>query len=436
MSMGTGPRPLDVYERHLDGGREPARRWEQIRALAVEGASAQVWDRIAREVEANATALLELSHDIHAHPELNFQERHAAAAVATLLERSGHLIEVGTWGLETAFLASVGSGAPHVAILAEYDALPEVGHGCGHNVICAAAVGAFLGIAPLVSELGGRVSLYGTPAEEGGGGKEYIARAGGFEDVDAAIMVHPGGGDFTEAIRLGLRQVNVTYRGISAHAAATPFLGRNALDAAVFAYQGIAQLRQHMLPEDRVHMVITEGGAKPNIIPERASAALYIRSPTVEALEELTERVGTILRSAAEATATAMDIDWGVAPVFLPVRSNRTLASRYAAALRDRGRDVAEEYSGSGGSTDLGNVSVRVPAIHPNVAITRPEVPAHSHAFAAAAISTTGDAGVIDGAIGLARTAADFLADPDLRRHVRAEFEAAGGALDLSTSIL
>jgi amidohydrolase len=398
---------------------------------AVSGASVAVVEAINASVQAGAAQLQTLSHEIHARPELAFEEHFAAAAAADLVRSHGHDVQVGGWGLDTAFRATAGTGEPHVAILAEYDALPELGHGCGHNVICASAVGAFLAVASVIDELGGRVSLIGTPAEEGGAGKEFIARAGGFDDVSAAMMVHPAGSDFAECSFLGMRQVDVVYHGLAAHAAALPYMGRNALDAVVTAYQSIAQLRQHLLPVDRIHGVITDGGSKPNIIPERAAASFYLRSPTIETLEELTDRVQAIFEAAAAATATGVEINWDVAPLCLPVRTNRALAARYAGALRERGRHIQSAGAVPSGSTDMGNVSVRVPSIHPKIAIGPPTISAHSHEFARWAISPEADVAVVDGAIGLARTAADFLADPVLQRLTADEFERSGGVVDV-----
>lgn len=425
------PRPVDVYSRFLTAEHNRPLEWQEVLSRDVEGASDEVGQAIDRGLDGLRRELIELSHDIHAHPELNFEEHHAAATVAGLVERHGYEVERGAWGLATAVRASVGSGGPHVAILAEYDALPSIGHGCGHNVICAIGVGGFLALAPLVEQLGGRLSLFGTPAEEGGCGKEYIARAGGFDDVDAAMMVHPGNDDCTEADRLGLRQVSAVFRGRTAHAAASPYLGRNALDAAVTAYQSVAQMRQHLLSTERIHGVIVDGGAKANIVPERAELSFYVRSPSIETLGEMTERLEDILRGAARSTGTAVDIDLDVAPLYLPVRSNRLLASRYRHALARRGRPVEPSGARPGGSTDLGNVSFRVPAIHPNIRIAPVGVSAHSPGFAAAAITDDADRAVIDGAAGMASTAADFLVDAGLRTLVRDEFERRGGAVDV-----
>ena len=269
--------------------------------------------------------------------EIGFAEHRSVARIAALLAAHGVDVEVGAFGLETAFRASghatsgfavsvasgpesraVASGpeaseseasGPHFAIIAEYDALPGIGHACGHNIIAGVAVGAFLAAAPIVARLGGRLSLIGTPAEENGGGKELIIRAGGFDDVDAAGMVHPGAGSGTGSVlgqrTTGVRRVAATYHGRAAHAAGAPWLGRNALDEVVTAYQGVAQLRQHILPTDRIHGIITDGGAAPNIVPERAAALFYVRSADVDGLRDLTERVVAVLEGRRASPARA-----------------------------------------------------------------------------------------------------------------------------------
>jgi amidohydrolase len=398
------------------------------------GAPAPLRDGVVGAVEARGDELVELARDLHAHPELGFAEHRAVAAVARLLARHGHDSEVGAYGLPTALRALAGQGRPRVAVLAEYDALPGLGHACGHNVICATAVGAFLAVAEVIAGVDGSVELIGTPAEEGGGGKELVARAGGFGEIDAAVMVHPSGFDVAEHRWLGVRQVEVTYRGLPAHASLTPFLGRNALDGVVAAYNGIAQLRQHILPGDRVHGIITDGGQRPNIVPDRAAATFYLRSAEPATLVELAERAGAVFEGAATLTGTAVDLNWDPCPVYLPVRSNHTLAARYAANMAERGRRVLPagvvplELAGS---TDMGNVSVRVPSIHPFLSIAPPEVTIHTPDFATWAASERADRGTLDGAVGLALTAVDYLTDAVLREAVGEEFSTRGGALDI-----
>ena len=389
---------------------------------------------LAAHVERDRDRTLQLSHDVHAHPELGFRERRAAAAVATLLASSGIKADVGVWGLDTALRARVGDGDRTVAVIAEYDALPDIGHACGHNIICATAVGAFLALAHEIDHLGGAVELIATPAEEGGGGKEIIARAGGFDHVDAALMIHPFGMDVADHPWLGVRQVRVTFHGMASHASMMPFMGRNALDAVVQAYTTVAQLRQHMLPSDRVHGIITEGGRAPNIVPEHATAHFYIRSAEPDTLIELSDRVQSIFEGVATATGTSFEADWDVCPPYLPVRTSRPLAARYAVNLTDRKRYVLPGGVAPrelAASTDMGNISVRVPSIHPLLSIAPPEVIIHTAEFASWAASERADTATVDGAIALARTAADYLGDDDLQSAAAGEFAAEGGVLDV-----
>jgi amidohydrolase len=389
--------------------------------------------RIEARVSTLGPELVALSHQVHAAAELGFAEKTSVAAVAELLNAHGHLAEVGGYGLPTALRAAAGTGRPRVGVFAEYDALPDIGHGCGHNIICATAVGAFLGVAGSIAELGGSVVLYGTPAEENGSGKEIMARAGAFDDLDAVLMLHPAAGETVADISaLGLRSVEVTYHGVAAHASASPEQGRNALDAVVTAYQGIAALRQHIDSRERVHGIILEGGQAANVVPVRARARFLLRSPEEQALALLSRRVHKILEGAALITETRLEATWDQVPPCLPVRGNATLAARFGDHYAGLGHRVA----GHGemlGSTDLGNISLRVPSIHPKVGIAPHGVAMHTAEFASHAAAAPADAAVLDGAVALALTASDFLADPELRAAVRAEFDAAGGVVDVAT---
>ena len=417
-----------VYQAYLDGLVSTATASPVIADRT--GAGPAIAEGVRRRLDDLRAELIALSHDIYAHPELAFEEHYAAALVSEVVRRQGIEIQVESYGLPTAFRAIVGAGGPRVAILAEYDALPGVGHGCGHNVICAAAVGGFLAAAPFVAELGGTIELIGTPAEEGGCGKELIARAGGFDQIDCAMMVHPAGSASATCTFLGMRQVEVSFRGLGVHASAMPFMGRNALDACVTAYNMIAQLRQHILPTDRIHGIITHGGDKPNIVPEYAAASYYVRSEQLETLLELTVRLDAIFEAAALGTGTTCEQRWDSNPLALPVRNNLALANRFALSQNARGKPMPLHTKVPSGSTDMGNVSVRVPAIHPKIAIAPPTVTLHTEEFARYAASAAGDDGVVDGAYGLAMTALDYLADSDLRRDVAQEFAAAGGVVD------
>src|SRR5437764_5962180 len=229
-------------------------------------------DRLVTEVDRHAEGLLDASHRIHEHPELLFEERFAAELLCDMLEGAGLEVERGAFGLETAFAARAGSDGPTVAVLCEYDALPGIGHACGHNIIATAGLGAALAAAAIVDECGGRLVVLGTPAEEGGGGKILMAERGALDGIDAAMMVHPAGADLVEMDCIAIATFEVDYHGTAAHAAAFPWQGRNALDAAVLGYNAIAALRQHIQPTERIHGIFTKAGDKPNIVPDSAQA--------------------------------------------------------------------------------------------------------------------------------------------------------------------
>ena len=425
--------PDDSYLRAVTRATERAVAAAEPISSEFAGAPDSLSAQVRRRLDECADDLVALSRDLHAHPEEGFDEHRSVAQVADLLARHGFAAEVGAGGLPTALRASSGDGRPHVAVLAEYDALPGIGHGCGHNIICAAGTGGFLGAAAAVESSGGRVSLIGTPAEEGGGGKELLAQAGVFGDVDAVLMVHPFSHDVATHPFLGRRQVEVVFHGVAAHASAQPFMGRNALDAVVALYQGVAALRQHIPSGDRVHGVITDGGKRPNIVPDRAAALFYVRATEPDSLRDLAGRIEAIARGAAEMTGCGVELRWDENPAYLPIRHNDMLAARWAQhqALRGRTslpRGVVPEFLT--GSTDLGNLSYRMPAMHPMIALEGENLSLHTQEFAAAAGSATGDRAVLDAAAGLALTTVDYLADPALRQAVNDEFQAAGGALD------
>lgn len=436
--------PIPVDDSYLNRVQADIDR-RRIRASAAatpspfEGAPQALRDEVTAAVQGLEWELAALARSLHAHPELGLEEHRSAQEIADLLRR--HHIEAtkGCYGLETALTARVGNGkGPTVAVLAEYDALPGIGHACGHNIIAAIAAGAFLAMAQVLTAhpgaLNGTVQLLGTPAEEGMAGKELMAAEGAFDGIDAAIMVHPFGYDIAEQTWLGRRILKVTFTGRAAHASAQAFMGRNALDAASLAYQGIGLLRQQILPVDRVHAVITDGGTVPNVIADRSAMHLYVRSKYPETLRDLSGRVEDIMRGAALMTGCGLDLTWDPKPAVLPVRTNMALTGRWVDAQVRMGRQplpfgvVPESLAAS---TDFGNVSYRVPGIHPFLKIADQSTALHSAQFAAAASSEAAMTGVVDGAVGLACTAIDFLADSDLRQAVRDEFEAAGGAIDV-----
>lgn len=427
----TGTDPLEVYTAF--DGRRTATTEVRDRHSPYAGAGDDVHARVVERVEQLRPELVELARDLYAHPEVAFQEVRSAERLALLLERHGARVERAAHGLATSFRATTGDG-PHFAIVAEYDALPGIGHACGHNIIAAIAVGAYLAAADLVPDA--RLTLIGAPAEESGGGKELIIRAGGFDDVDAAGMVHPSVGSDISPIyggggTSGVRRIRVTYRGRAGHAALSPYLGLNALDAVVTAYQSIAQLRQHILPVDRIHGVITDGGAAPNIVPERAAAEFLVRSTELDTLAVLTDRVVDILEAAALSTGTRAEIEVDFEPAYLPLRPNVELNKRFASALARRGRIAPLEPLAprqGGPSTDMGNVSWLVPAIHPALGLGAAEgVLPHNADFADSTVEPPAFDAMTDAAIALAGAAVDFLADEALREAVATEFAAGCG---------
>lgn len=387
------------------------------------GAAAK--QRVLAEVEAHRAQLLTASHEIHRHPELGFEEEYAHELLTGILEDAGLAVERGAYGLPTAFAARAGSTGPCIAVLCEYDALPGIGHACGHNVIATAGLGAGLAAAALADELGGRVVVLGTPAEEGGGGKIVMADRGALEGVDAAMMVHPGGADVTEMTAIAIQQLAVEYRGRSAHAAAVPHQGRNALDAAVLGYVNVAALRQHIRDEERIHGIFTHAGDKPNIVPHFAAAEWYVRAGTLDRLEELKPRVLACLQAGADAAGCTMTSEWRDHP-YADLVTNEALVALYAENARRMGREVVPASAGTGfvGSTDMGNVSYQVPSIHPVIALAPPEVAIHSPDFADYTAGPDADRAVLDGAAAMAMTVVDLWLRPGALEAVREEFRA------------
>ncbi len=374
-----------------------------------------------------ADQLVDASHDIHAHPEIAFGERYAHDRLVDLLADAGLAVTGGAYGIPTAFTARIGDGpGPCVAILCEYDALPDVGHACGHNIIATVGAGAGILAAGVVDDLDGRLVVIGTPAEEAGGGKIDLLDAGAFDDVDVALMVHPADADLTGMDTLAVAQYRVTYRGVPSHAAAAPERGRNALDAAVLGYNAVAALRQHIAPTERIHGIFTRAGTAANVVPAEAEAVWFVRSPTLETLWPLVERVHACLRAGADAAGCGITIEQRNHP-YAEMRDNPVLVARYAAIAAEHGRRVREPDANRRvvGSTDMGNVSRTVPSIHPMIAVAPPGVSIHTTAFADAAVSAAGDRAVTDGSMILARLAAACWAEPDLVAGARTSFAGA-----------
>ena len=385
----------------------------------------EVKKRLADEVDRRADVLVDVSHQIHAHPELNYQEHFAHDLLTDVLAGEGLAVTRKARGVDTAFLATAGSAGPTVAVMCEYDALPGIGHACGHNVIAAAGLGAGLAAAALAEELGGRVVVMGTPAEEGGGGKVKLIDGGAFEGVDAALMVHPADADLTSMDVIAVQQCLVDYHGEAAHAAAFPQRGRNALDALVLGYMNVAALRQHISPGERIHGIVNHGGDKPNIVPSYTQAEWMVRSPTLARLQVLKKRFTACLEGGAQAAGCTLEIEW-LDPAYADMVDNDVIGSLYTANAGVLGREVAPPTLGGKvvGSTDMGNVSYVVPSIHPMIRVAPPGVPIHTPEFATFAGGEAGDAAVLDGAKALAMTVADLWLDQDVLASARTEWEA------------
>lgn len=422
-----------------------------------EGSPAELREALAAAVEGLAGEIVALSHAVHDNPEVGYEERFAVSTVADLLRAHGIEPDVGVYGMETAlraeFTGAVGnadsagavgnadnadSPAPAIAILAEYDALPGIGHGCGHNVMAGNSVGAFLALHELErrrpGSVPGRVVLQTTPAEECSTAKEVLAVRGMLDGVDAAVQTHSYSYDLTHQTWLGVRRIRAIFTGVPAHAASQPFMGRNALDATTLALTGFGLLRQQILPMDRLHAIVVDGGDVPNIVPERTEISLLARSKYPETLKDLVARVEDVLRGAALMTGTGLEIVTSETTNEMPVRTNGPLTRAWVRSQRERGRDplpagVVTETIAAG--TDFGNVSVRIPGIHPLIKVADSDVALHTREMAAAAGSPSGDAAATDGAYGLASVALDYLHDAEFRAAVRRDFEEAGGVIDV-----
>ena len=442
--IGAAPtEPSTAYMAQLDEEREAALRTQSHPGSDHEGAPAALLSRLEEEIDRLGPELVETMIDLAEHPEVAFEEHRSAAAIVAVLAAHGIEAQLGVHGLDTAIRAEIrGTGAddaPTVAVLSEYDALPGVGHGCGHNVIAVMGLGAFLGLAELArrdpSAVPGTVVFLGTPAEEGHTGKEYMAREGAFDGIDAAVMAHGYPGyDLADQVWLGRRTLTVEFHGHTAHASAQPFMGRNALDAASLMYQGIGLMRQQTPPSDRIHAVIREGGERASVVPDRAKLDLYVRSQRPETLKDLSRRVEDVAHGAALMAGVGVTVTWDHHPASLPVRTNEALTGRWVEAQRHRGRDplpLGVVSTTLAASTDFGNVSYRLPGMHPLIQIAPADVALHTREFAAESTSPAARSAATDGAYGLAATLLDVLHDPALAAAVAEEFAQAGGAIDV-----
>ena len=381
--------------------------------------------RACARIDEVAQDLIDASHQIHENPELNFEEHIASELLARLSTTHGMSVDKNAYGCETGFAGDIGNG-PTVCIMSEYDALPEIGHGCGHNIIATAGLGAAIGLACVAGDAGGRLRYLGTPAEEGGGGKLVMARHGCLVGVDVAMMVHSADADLTTIDAIALQQLLVEYGGEAAHAAAAPERGRNALDAAVLGYMAVGALRQHILPTERIHGIFVRGGSKPNIVPHDAATEWYVRSDTMTSLNDLKPRVIAALESGAHACGCTVHHEWDANP-YADMVTNNNLSAMYIANASTTGRTV--QLPGTQGrrvvgSTDMGNISHLVPSIHPMIASAPSGTAIHTTAFERESRTDMADQAVIDGAKIMAMTAIDYWTSPAQQAAISAEFAA------------
>lgn len=383
----------------------------------------QLKDQLGSRLDALRPELERIGRDIYANPEIGYQERKAVGWLSEFLTKQGFAVEVGVADTPTAFVASrrTGSG-PTIAFLAEYDALRGLGHGCGHNLIAMASTGAGVAVAELLDRFPGRVQVIGTPAEEGGGGKIRLIRGGIFQEVDAAMMFHPDSRTQVLHWALAVTHMHFEFTGRAAHASGDPEQGINALDAFVQAYSAISMLRQHIRDGSRLHGFLIEGGTAPNIVPERTRGEFLVRARDEAYMQELVQKVKNIFQAAALATGCSVKLTFDEEP-YSDMRNNGVLAGLFEENLQRLGIDPVEGVPWEhAGSTDMGNVSHVVPAIHPTLAIAPAEVPGHSQAFLEASGSLRGYQAMVDAAKALAMTGADLLANHQLAEQAKAEF--------------
>jgi amidohydrolase len=402
---------------------------DDLRAVEPAAPFGEAKRRIAAAVEAASGEILDLSHRIHANPEPAFEERQAAAWIADALRAHGYEVELPAGSLETAIRATRRGGrggspeGPRIGILAEYDALPGLGHGCGHNTMAASGVGAAIALAGIADDLPGEIVFLGTPAEERGSGKAIMIRDGLFDGLDAALLFHPCDRNHIASLPLASEDVEVVFHGLQAHAASDPWKGRNALDAMVLLFSSVGLWRQQLRPDARVHGIIQEGGTAANIIPDRTKAWFMLRSPDQPYYEEIQGRFRELVDGAALATGTTAEVTFSGGA--MTMKPNATLEARWVAnaaayGIADQGPDA------SSGSTDMGNVSWVCPTIHPELAIVEEGTPGHSIRFRDAAATPAADRTTLLAATLVAHLAYELFADPELVAAAWRDFRATG----------
>ena len=383
-------------------------------------------ERAIRAIDAKRTDLIKLSLSIHGEPEIGYQERRSAAKLTDFLAAEGFAVQRGYKGVETAYRGdAAGNGkGPTVAILTEYDALPDIGHACGHNLIAMMGTAAAIGVRAALDGLPGRLAAIGTPAEEGGGGKVALVRAGGFTDVDVAMMCHPSSRTLAGRTSLASNRVDVEFYGKAAHAAAQPDKGINALDGVIQTFNNVNAMRQQLCPEARIHGIITNGGSAANIIPEYAMAKFSVRALDRRYQQEVLKRFIACAEGAAAATGTKLKVTVHENSGYENMVPSQPLAERWAVHMRALGQTVQATLDDERmGSTDMGNVSQILPSIHPYIGIAPEGTPGHSTAFRDAAAMPEAHESALFAAKAMALVAIDALTDTPLLERARADFE-------------
>jgi amidohydrolase len=380
-------------------------------------------DKIKKEISKRMPELKEISKYLYENPELGDVEYKAAKLLADYFRKNGFAVEEAIYGLATTFRAVYDSHKEggHVALFCEYDALPQIGHGCGHNLISAMSAGAALGLKSVMDEIGGKVTVFGTQAEETSGVKGILAENGAYEGVDAAMMAHPAAETEESGSSLALNAIKFEYFGKAAHAAAIPEKGINALDGVILLYNGINALRQHVTSDVRIHGIISQGGIAPNIVPDYAEAKFYLRSKSKENLETVVDKVRECAEGAAKMTGASVKIS-KFENAYDDLRTNRTLSALFSANLTELGETDIRPASDGIGSIDIGNVSHVVPVIHPWIGVGDASLIIHSKEFAEHTVTEKGGATIQKGACALAMTAFDVLASEEIRRKIKEEF--------------
>lgn len=381
---------------------------------------------IVKDIDTRSRQLADISKKLHDNPETAMTERKAVAWLTSFLEENEFYVEKGIYELATAFRAVYGKGKPSIGFLAEYDALPKLGHACGHNLIATATIAAGIASKLTADEYGGRIIIYGTPGEEGDAGKALMAERGAFRDLDAVMICHPGGGNEVVLNALACQTLEVEFIGKAAHAAAEPESGINALEAMILSYNAINSLRQHIKDKARIHGIITDGGEAANIVPAHTAATFLVRATDNTYLDKLKDKVLDCFAGAAIATGATLKYKWADV-CYEVMNNNMTMAKLFRKNMQAVGRPIPlGNVNKFGGSSDVGNVSSLAPTIQPYVGIASDTVLIHSAEFEKVTGSQEALNIMLDAAKAMAMTAADLMAEPDTLRTVREEFEKSG----------